>query len=402
MSVPAQAIPAQDIPAPAVSVLVTTYNRAALLPRAIRSVLEQDFRDFELIVIDDASRDETPDVMRTFSDSRIRHLRNAENQGAAHGDRAHVRRCIHELMRGKYFIYLCDDDYWLPKNLLSRQVAAFEKYPGLTMAVGAQAHNYPRPLPKLAANNGIVYEPVASISATTYHTRNAFPSGRIEGRRYLELLSDEPMARNMLDGATLFSREAMLKARAFASDDGARWQAGFEFKVGPALFGDVFYIDEPCVVAGTGAEVASYRGSQRQHYIDCLTSVNQAIANALPALPPKEREAALELKRRFVHQLTIGFLFNRITYKLGWQALNPFDQSGMYGENVTFSLAWRTLRANRAKLTAGNFCTLLLASTPSPVLRAMYTAVMACEATIGRLLPVRAWLWRGLKRMPGA
>ena len=387
---------------PTVSVLITTYNRAGLLPRAIGSVLAQDFQDFELIVIDDASSDETSEVMRAFNDPRIRYVRNADNQGARSGDRVHVRRCIYELMQGRYFIYLCDDDYWLPNDLLRRQLEAFSGYPFLSMVIGAQAHSYPRPLPKLTANNGIRYEPVPHISATTYHTRNAFPSGLLAGQRYLELLADEPLARNILDGATLFSREAMLKAQAFSSDEGARWQAGFEFKVGPALFGDVFYIDEPCVVAGTGAEVASYRGSQRQHYLDCLTSVNQAIANALPALPPNGRDDALALKRRFVHQLTIGFLFNRITYKLGWQARNPFDQSGMYGENVTLSLAWRTLRASEAKMTAGNFCTLMLASTPSPVLRALYAVVRVFEATIGRLLPVRAWLWRGLKRMPDA
>ena len=57
---------------PKVSVVITTHNRAALLPRAIRSVLAQTYESYELIVVDDCSTDDTPDVIRTFVDSRIR------------------------------------------------------------------------------------------------------------------------------------------------------------------------------------------------------------------------------------------------------------------------------------------------------------------------------------------
>ena len=55
---------------PKVSVVITTYNRAALLPRAVRSVLAQTYEDYELIIVDDCSTDDTPEVIRTFVDSR--------------------------------------------------------------------------------------------------------------------------------------------------------------------------------------------------------------------------------------------------------------------------------------------------------------------------------------------
>src|SRR3546814_10797980 len=49
-----------------------------------------------------------------------------------------MRRFVYELMRGTYFVYLCDDDYWLMPNLLRRQVAAFNIYDNLAMVIGGQ------------------------------------------------------------------------------------------------------------------------------------------------------------------------------------------------------------------------------------------------------------------------
>lgn len=62
-----------------VSIVLPTYNRAYLLAHAIRSVLAQTYRNFELIVVDDNSQDDTPDIVRSFSDPRIRYVRNEEN-----------------------------------------------------------------------------------------------------------------------------------------------------------------------------------------------------------------------------------------------------------------------------------------------------------------------------------
>ena len=66
---------------PRVSVVITTYNRAAMLPRAIRSVLAQTYEDYELIIVDDCSADDTPEVTRTFVDPRIRIVRHPDNRG---------------------------------------------------------------------------------------------------------------------------------------------------------------------------------------------------------------------------------------------------------------------------------------------------------------------------------
>ena len=105
---------------PRVSVVVTTYNRAALLPRAVRSVLAQTYEDYELIIVDDCSTDDTPEVIRTFEDSRIRAVRHADNMGQSAAVNTGIR-----LARGEYIAFLDDDDEWVDQKLL-RQVGTLD------------------------------------------------------------------------------------------------------------------------------------------------------------------------------------------------------------------------------------------------------------------------------------
>jgi len=67
---------------PKVSVIIPTFNRALLIMRAIESVLDQTYQDFEVIVVDDGSSDETQKVLRDLKDERIRYFRHEKNLGA--------------------------------------------------------------------------------------------------------------------------------------------------------------------------------------------------------------------------------------------------------------------------------------------------------------------------------
>jgi glycosyltransferase involved in cell wall biosynthesis len=99
---------------PKVSAVITTYNRAHFLKRAIRSVLEQTFQDFEIVVVNDASRDNgaTDAVVESFHDPRIKYFRHESNKGIG------VTRNTGVLnSSGKYIAFLDDDDAWLPKKL---------------------------------------------------------------------------------------------------------------------------------------------------------------------------------------------------------------------------------------------------------------------------------------------
>ena len=69
-------------PNPTVSIILPTYNRAALLPRAIDSVLAQSFTDWELLIWDDGSTDNTSTVVQAYKDARIRYYSDV-NHGAA-------------------------------------------------------------------------------------------------------------------------------------------------------------------------------------------------------------------------------------------------------------------------------------------------------------------------------
>ncbi len=96
---------------PLVSVVIPTCNRAGLLRRAIASVLRQTYDHIEVIVIDDASTDDTRNVVESFGDQRIRYLRHASNQGGAA-----TRNTGIDAATGEYIAFLDDDDEWVPEK----------------------------------------------------------------------------------------------------------------------------------------------------------------------------------------------------------------------------------------------------------------------------------------------
>ena len=104
---------------PTVSVILPTYNRAHLLDRAIRSVLDQTYQDFELIVVDDGSSDNTEEVVTNFTDPCIRYLRHEQNRGAAAARNTGIR-----VAQGEYIAFLDSDDGWLPGKL-EKQMKVF-------------------------------------------------------------------------------------------------------------------------------------------------------------------------------------------------------------------------------------------------------------------------------------
>lgn len=98
--------------APFFSVVVPTCNRAGLLSEAIRSVLAQSFKDFELIIVDDHSTDRTKTVVEEINDWRIFYVLNDHGKGGAGTRNAGIMRA-----RGQWTAFLDDDDLWLPEKL---------------------------------------------------------------------------------------------------------------------------------------------------------------------------------------------------------------------------------------------------------------------------------------------
>ncbi len=130
-----------------VSVVIPTHNRAALLPRAMRSVLAQTYRDLELIVVDDASTDDTERVVASFDDPRIRYIRHDGRRGAAAARNAGIRAA-----RGAYIAFQDSDDEWLLEKL-DKQMQVLRAngrsaevvYCGFLRWRGGSAHYVPEP-----------------------------------------------------------------------------------------------------------------------------------------------------------------------------------------------------------------------------------------------------------------
>lgn len=104
---------------PTVSVILPTYNRAYCLRRSIDSVLNQTFTDFELIVINDGSTDDTADLVRSYRDPRLTYVHHNENLGQTERLNEGIW-----LTQGEFIAFQDSDDEWLPEKL-EKQVAVF-------------------------------------------------------------------------------------------------------------------------------------------------------------------------------------------------------------------------------------------------------------------------------------
>ena len=110
---------------PLISVVIPSYNHAKYIRKAMESVLAQDFGDFELLISDDSSSDNSWEVITGFSDPRIRSFRQQQNLGPV----GNLVFLIKEAC-GKYVALLNSDDVWGPGKL-SKQVVVMESQPTL-------------------------------------------------------------------------------------------------------------------------------------------------------------------------------------------------------------------------------------------------------------------------------
>lgn len=98
--------------APLVSVVIPTYKRPQLLPRAINAVQRQTYKNLEILVVDDGSQDQTEQVVRSIADARIRYVPHPVNRGLPAARNTGVDHA-----RGEYIAFLDDDDDWRDDKL---------------------------------------------------------------------------------------------------------------------------------------------------------------------------------------------------------------------------------------------------------------------------------------------
>ncbi|MBU1087438.1 MAG: glycosyltransferase [Candidatus Omnitrophica bacterium] len=112
-----------EIKAPKVSIVLPTYNRAGLISRAVKSILEQTYSDFELIVIDDCSTDATAPIISGFNDPRIKYIFLSKHNGAAFARNEGLKIAF-----GEFIAFADSDDVWL-KEKLEKQVKVLKNAP---------------------------------------------------------------------------------------------------------------------------------------------------------------------------------------------------------------------------------------------------------------------------------
>jgi glycosyltransferase involved in cell wall biosynthesis len=107
--------------APFVSIIIPTYNRSAYIARAVTCIQNQSFSDFEIIVVDDDSKDNTAEIVNglSFQDPRIRWIKHSINKGAQASRNTGIKSA-----RGEWIGFLDSDDEWLPSSLEMRLAEA--------------------------------------------------------------------------------------------------------------------------------------------------------------------------------------------------------------------------------------------------------------------------------------
>ncbi len=203
---------------PLITVAITTYNHERFIKRCVQSVLEQDIDDMEVLVLDDASPDATPECIKPLlSDPRLTYIRNEVNLGAQQNN-ARARAAG----TGKYLAWVHGDDFMLPGHL-SDAVAALESHPGCALAYS----------PCYWVNED---DRVITLNRHPGHLDCSYAGGRNE---FAELLVYDNY---ITPSAAVMRRECMEQAAGFSRDPelaGVDWHL---FTGMAALFGDFAFI----------------------------------------------------------------------------------------------------------------------------------------------------------------
>src|SRR5438445_9575934 len=203
------------MPRPKVSVCIPTYNRSSYLARTVSTVLAQTFKDYELIVVDNASDDDTPQVVAALTDPRIRYYRNESNLGMV----GNWNRCV-QLAQADYVAILHDDDLW-SEHYLARVVPVLDHH----------------------GNVGLVYSAAVIVDGDgkphhvhTHWTDNRIVNGRLE---FSELIVN-----NRILCPTVTVRRMCYERRG-VFDESVLLGADWEMWLRICLYYDVAYIAEP-------------------------------------------------------------------------------------------------------------------------------------------------------------
>lgn len=223
---------------PLVSVVMLTYKRADILPQAIESILAQTYPDFELIILNDGSPDNTDEVVKKYHDKRIRYYKNKQNKGIAYSRNRGV-----SLARGKYIMIMDDDDISLPTRI-EKQAGYLNAHPDIDVLAG-QIKDYPKKVPQT-------------------HDR----------------IASELIQWNMLGNANIMYRHQFAKDHHIKYDEDLPYGEDWHFWVQMVLKGAKF--------ASIPDDVIKRKENSEKHYLADDTVMHQKVRNMVGSFFSKE------------------------------------------------------------------------------------------------------------------
>ena len=177
---------------PLVSVNLTTYNRSTLLARCLDSILSQSYENLEIIVVDDASNDNTMEIASSYERkfANFKYIQHSTNKG-----NAYARNTAWENSSGKYIAFMDDDDEWIDKNKIKKQVEVFEKNEDkydliltniCSMGIDGKMHNVYLKIDNtfkffISTSNGIVFSPTVLVKKNLLDKTNGFDTEVFRG-----------------------------------------------------------------------------------------------------------------------------------------------------------------------------------------------------------------------------
>lgn len=242
-----------DERSPKVSVIIPCYNYGRYLAGCVNSVLSQSFQDFEIIIINDASTDNTAQVANSFTDPRIRVVHHEQNRGPVFTFNEGL-----SLARGEYLHMISADDTMLPQNL-SYKVDVLNHYP----TVG------------LVYSNAEVIDEYSSVLGIL--NRSAGSDQTYVGNRFREMLYG-----NLVVGSVdMWRRAALDKVGRF--DPAMKFGEDWELKIRIARYFDFAYIDR--VLARYRRHGSSLSKFFREDLDADLQSVRQVLEKVFATFP---------------------------------------------------------------------------------------------------------------------
>jgi glycosyltransferase involved in cell wall biosynthesis len=227
---------------PEVSVIIPTYNRADYLKKSVQSVLDQTFDDFEIIIINNYSTDNTLDVIHAFNDDRIKVI-NFKNDGIIAKSRNQgIMQSV-----GKYIAFLDDDDLWCPDKL-EIQIKYLESHPEFD----------------LVYSNALIIDEHGNKKGLLKN-----PTKAKTGKIFLDLLYE-----NFVPVLTVLMKKEIVETNGLLNEDpSVRAAEDYEYWLRASLQYNFGYIDKPLTlyrIHSEGVSMAINRPLLRQKTLQYL------------------------------------------------------------------------------------------------------------------------------------